>query len=170
MNLFIPKIYQKDIFSINYQKLKKQGIKLLIFDLDNTIGSIKEIIIKKEVKDFLESLQKDFIVVVASNSKEKRVGKFLKNSNLAYYSFSLKPTLKVLRKIKKEYQINYHEIAIIGDQIMTDIFMGNRLELTTILVDPILNLDFKVTSFNRKLEKIIMKKYNIVRGKYYYEK
>ena len=42
MNLFIPKMYVKDIFSINYNKLKNNGYKIIIFDLDNTIGNIKE--------------------------------------------------------------------------------------------------------------------------------
>ena len=35
MNM-IPDMYQKDIFHINYKKLKKSGITCLIFDLDNT--------------------------------------------------------------------------------------------------------------------------------------
>ena len=39
MNLFYPSIYNKNILNINYEKLKEKGIKLLIFDLDNTIIS-----------------------------------------------------------------------------------------------------------------------------------
>jgi len=40
MKIFIPRMYQKDIFRINYQKLKEKGYKLIIFNLDNTIGTI----------------------------------------------------------------------------------------------------------------------------------
>ena len=36
MRLFRPKMYQKDIFSINYGNLKKMGIKYIIFDLLDT--------------------------------------------------------------------------------------------------------------------------------------
>ena len=39
MSLFYPNIYQKNILSIDYKKLKEKGIKLLIYDLDNTIIS-----------------------------------------------------------------------------------------------------------------------------------
>ena len=34
---FIPDIYQKSIYYINYDKLYKKGIRCLLFDLDNTI-------------------------------------------------------------------------------------------------------------------------------------
>ncbi|MBQ8471963.1 MAG: HAD-IIIA family hydrolase [Bacilli bacterium] len=166
MKLFIPKMYQKDIFSINYQKLKNK-YKLIIFDLDNTIGSIKEDICNKETTDFLNNLTEYFIVIVASNSYKERVLNFTKNLKCDVFYLSLKPTLHVLRKIKKKYQIPYKDMVIIGDQIMTDIFVGNRKKLLTILVDPIRNIDFKITSINRYLEKIINKKNKIVKGEYY---
>ena len=36
MNYFYPDVYQKSIYTINYDKLKENGIKCLLFDLDNT--------------------------------------------------------------------------------------------------------------------------------------
>ena len=38
MDKFIPDIYEKSIYTINYKKLKKNGIKCLLFDLNNTIA------------------------------------------------------------------------------------------------------------------------------------
>ena len=40
MGYFKPNKYYKDIYSINYNKLKEEGIKCLVFDLDNTLGLI----------------------------------------------------------------------------------------------------------------------------------
>ena len=37
MNKYIPDMYYQNIFEIDYKKLVKQNIKLLLFDLDNTI-------------------------------------------------------------------------------------------------------------------------------------
>ena len=164
MKLFIPDIYQKDIYTIDYEKLKQDGYKVLIFDLDNTIGSIQK------TKDFLNKLASDFQIIVASNSLKKRVEPFLKGVNCSYFSLSLKPTLRVIRKIKKKYQIPYSKMVIIGDQILTDILVGKRKKILTILVDPIKDIDFKVTKFNRTFEKLIMKKNKIVRGNYYEKK
>ena len=47
MNLkwFVPKMYKKNIFEINYEKLKEKGIKCIIFDLNNTLANVR----KKEV-------------------------------------------------------------------------------------------------------------------------
>ncbi len=170
MKLFIPDIYQKDIYTIDYEKLKQDGYKVLIFDLDNTIGSIKENVCSQETKNFLNKLASDFQIIVASNSLKKRVEPFLKGVNCSYFSLSLKPTLRVIRKIKKKYQIPYSKMVIIGDQILTDILVGKRKKILTILVDPIKDIDFKVTKFNRTFEKLIMKKNKIVRGNYYEKK
>lgn len=170
MKLFIPDMYQKDIFTIPYQKLKEMGYQLLIFDLDNTIGSIKEKNCNLETINFLNQLSKDFQVVIASNSHKKRVQSFCRNLKCKYYSLSLKPTLKVLRKIKKDYNIDYQKMVIIGDQVVTDILVGNRKKILTILVDPILNYDLKITGFNRLVEKILNKKNGIIKGQYYEKK
>ena len=170
MKLFIPDMYQKDIFTIPYQKLKEMGYQLLIFDLDNTIGSINEKNCNLETINFLNQLSKDFQVVIASNSHKKRVQSFCRNLKCKYYSLSLKPTLKVLRKIKKDYNIDYQKMVIIGDQVVTDILVGNRKKILTILVDPILNYDLKITGFNRLVEKILNKKNGIIKGQYYEKK
>ena len=169
MKKFIPKMYQKNIYTINYPKLKEKRIKLLIFDLDNTIGTVHEDVMNKRTVDFLNKLASDFIIVIASNSKEERVKKFCSPVNFYYVSLSLKPTSKSFMKIKKKYHIAYQEMAMIGDQIITDIFGANCLNIYTILVDPI-NKDLKITSLNRKLEEIINKKNKLIRGNYYEEK
>ena len=167
MKVFKPKEYYKSIFDINYSKLKKNNIKLIIFDLDNTILEVDKDLPKKEVKDLITKLKKDFIVVVASNNVKQRVRKvseYLECDNL--YSIG-KPSKKIKKFIDKRYGIDTLNCTIIGDQIVTDIFMGNRLSMHTILIDPIASKDLKVTYFNRFLEKIILKIIKLKRGDYY---
>ena len=38
--VFKPRMYYQDIFKIDYNKLQAMGIKVLLFDLDNTIEPI----------------------------------------------------------------------------------------------------------------------------------
>ena len=59
-------------------------------------------------------------------------------------------------------------MVIIGDQLLTDILVGNRKGLLTILVDQIDSYDLRKTRINRKIEKIIKKKYNMKKGEYYH--
>lgn len=57
MDILIPDIYQKNIYSINYKNLKNNGIKCLLFDLDNTIVPLKEIKPTKKTIDLFDSLK-----------------------------------------------------------------------------------------------------------------
>ena len=167
MSKFKPLEYKKNIFDINYDNLKKKKIKLIVFDLDNTILEVDKDLPSEKVKSFINKLQKDFIIVIASNNVKERVRKvseYLGCDNL--YSIG-KPSKKIKKFIDKRYHIAMINTAIIGDQIVTDILMGNRLSMYTILIDPIGEKDLKVTYLNSWLEKKILKMIKLKRGEYY---
>lgn len=171
MNLFRPNMYKKNIFEIDYNKLKKQGITCLIFDLDNTLGLIEHEKCPLKTKKLLKELQKDFLILISSNNIKKRIAPYLKDLGIGGVAFSLKPSTKGLRKIKKHYNLNKKEMVMIGDQIVTDILSGNRYKIMTILVDPLGEKDLRITGLNRKIEARIIKYYKkrgmFERGKYY---
>jgi len=50
-------------------------------------------------------------------------------------------------------------IIIIGDQLFTDIYGGNRFGIRTILVKPIEKKEFWGTRIKRPIEKFIINKY-----------
>jgi len=83
---------------------------------------------------------------------------------------SLKPSGRIYRFMKKKYTSDMSKVCMIGDQIVTDIIGGNRFKMNTILVDPLGEKDLKITSFNRFLENILMKKIPLKRGEYYEKK
>ena len=63
---------------------------------------------------------------------------------------------------------------MIGDQLVTDIFVGNRMTGYTILVDPLGKKDLKITTLNRYIESKIFRYYEkkaiMKRGSYYVKK
>ena len=157
MSKFKPRSYYKSIFDVNYNLLKKHNIKVIIFDLDNTIITIDEDYPSDKVKELFKKISKDFKVFIASNNKKERVRRIGKYMDVhAFYSV-VKPTKKIKKLLLKKYDVKMNEIAIIGDQVITDIFMGNRLHMYTILVDPLGEKDLKITYFNRWLEGKIIK-------------
>ena len=167
MSLFRPKMYYPNIFKVNYALLKEKRIKLLIFDIDNTTVKINEKLPHVKVKELIEKLKNDFIITMASNNKIKRVKKIGDYLGIhAFYSVG-KPSKKLKKLLLKKFDVKMEEVAIIGDQIMTDIFMGNRLNTLTILVDPIEKKDLKITYFNRVTEKLVLKMIKLKRGNYY---
>lgn len=171
MNKFKPTIYKKSIFEIDYQVLKEKGITCLIFDLDNTLGLIDDKRCPLKVKRLIKDLKKDFLVLINSNNTKRRLTPYLKDLSVGGLSFGLKPSTRNLRKIKKMYNLKKKEMVMIGDQLVTDILSGNRFKIMTILVDPLGKKDLKITGLNRKIENLIIKKYNknglFERGKYY---
>ncbi len=172
MDIFLPDRYYKSIYDIDYRKLKNDGIKCLLFDLDNTIvpPNIKKP--DKKVRDLFDNLKElDFKIIIISNSNKKRLTPFKEELVVDCSASSLKPSKTKFLKILKEYKYDLSETAIIGDQLLTDVFGGNRIGITTVLVNPISKNDITVTKVNRKLEKIVEKKLHkrglFERGKYY---
>ena len=54
MGIFKPSVYKKNIFEVDYQKLKDEGITCLIYDLDNTLGLISHKKCPDETKKLLK--------------------------------------------------------------------------------------------------------------------
>ncbi len=171
MEKYVPDIYQKSIYTINYEKLKKNDIKCLLLDLDNTIIPSGTDVVSKKLQDFINDLKKDFTIILFSNAFEKRVKKVANILEIDYYALAFKPNTKKFKHLIKKYKLQEYEIAIIGDQLLTDIVGGNKLGITTILVNPISNSDSILTRINRALERRKMKKLYrkglFTKGKYY---
>ena len=160
MKNLIPNMYSKSIFDIDYDKLKESNIKLLLFDLDNTCVPFSD----KEpnnklIKLFKELEKKEFEVMIFSNSSEKRLKPFKEKLNVECHYTSLKPLKRKLIKLIKTKSYKKEEIIIIGDQLFTDILVGNRSGINTMLVDPLSNVDLKITKVWRFFEKRILNKY-----------
>lgn len=169
---FYPDIYAKNIYKIDYKKLKERGIKCLIFDLDNTLVPIHASKSTRKIKELFAYLDDlEFKIIIMSNSPKKRVELFKNELNVDCAAFSLKPLKFKYKKILKIYEYQDTEIACIGDQLMTDIYGANRMNFTSILVDKLNEEDFAITHFNRYLENKILNSYTkkgiFERGAYY---
>ncbi len=172
MEKYIPDIYQQSIYTINYEELSNRGIKCLLFDLDNTLVSPN---IKKPNKRlyelFAELKKMDFKLFVFSNSPKKRVKIFSEKLGIPYYYSTFKPFMRNFKKVMFENDLDINEVAIIGDQLLTDILGGNRVGITTILINPVSTIDPFGVRINRFIERILRKKFLkydlFILGKYY---
>ncbi len=157
---FYPTFSFDKVEDIPFELFKKERISAVIFDMDNTLVDYKYKYNKK-VKEWLKDLKKrDIKVCILSNSprtnRVKNIGKELSMKYLynAFkpWSFGFKRAIELLDE-KKE------NVVIIGDQLFTDIYGGNRFGIKTILVKPIQKKEFWGTRIKRPLEKFIIKKY-----------
>ncbi len=171
MDIFIPDIYAQSIYTINYKKLKKNGIKCLIFDLDNTLVPYKINDVPVKVKELFALLSSNFKIIIMSNSTKNRLRPFKEKLNVDTAYSSHKPFKKKYQKIINLYHFKINEVACIGDQILTDILGANRMGFTSILVNKLALYETIFTRFNRMIEKPILKKLKkqklLVTGEYY---
>ena len=71
---------------------------------------------------------------------------------IPYEMFAKKPSKAGFIKIQKILNINSESIAVVGDQIFTDVIGGNRCKMFTILVDPVDKKDYWYTAWKRPIE------------------
>lgn len=171
--MFKPDIYAKDVFSINYDKLQSNGVKLLCFDLDNTLDVPDSITteIRKDINELLDLLEINFEVMIISNNNIKgRVASFADKRGMHYIESAKKPFTKNYRSDHKISSFSNHEIAFIGDKIVTDIVGAKRYNSYGILVDPLYPKNKHWYSIIMKAsEKVFCTLIRFKKGKYYEE-
>lgn len=167
-----PDIYQKSIYYINYDKLYKKGIRCILFDLDNTLVASHVDKPTKRLKMLFDDLKnKGFKLIIVSNSPKHRIEPFKTYLNVDACAFSLKPRKNKYEKIMNKFKYKPTEVAAVGDQLLTDIKGANKLDITSVLVNPLSKHDYSITFINRIIEKFIFNKLDrkdlLIRGNYY---
>ena len=120
--------------------------------IDPTVG----LVFSKKVADPVK--KGDVLATIYGNDEEK-VKKVAQKLDIPYKHFAMKPLKRGFKKIEKETQIKGENIAVVGDQIFTDVLGGNRSGMFTILVEPIDNKkDYWYTAWKRPIENKIKNK------------
>ena len=123
------------IYSISQSELQKKGIHSLLLDVDGTLVNRKSNMIPKSVRNWIIESKKFFsLYLISNNPSKKRIEKIAKELNLKYKYNASKPRKKVTLSVINEIGGEPKNIAIIGDRIFTDIIVGNRCNIKTILV------------------------------------
>ncbi len=96
------------------------------------------IFICKDIVRWVNQAKQNFYIeLVSNNPSKKRIKEVAEIFDLNYTYKASKPKRKTLRRVIENTPYNNNEIAMIGDRLFTDIIVGNRLGLYTILVEPV---------------------------------
>ncbi|MFD0871472.1 YqeG family HAD IIIA-type phosphatase [Paenibacillus residui] len=155
LNKLIPRRQVNSIYDLALDELWNEGIRGIITDLDNTLVGARVPLATPELVKWLDYLQSlGFKVVIVSNNNETRVSTFAKPLNVPYIHNACKPSVQSFSKAMEWMGLKPEQIAVLGDQMLTDVLGGNRMGLYTILVQPISLVDEGFfTRINRRLEK-----------------
>ena len=123
------------IYKISPKKLHNQGIRFLILDVDGTLLNRNTNRIPSKVKSWIKKSKTLFkLYLVSNNPSEKRISSIGNQLGVSYKFKALKPSKKITLEIINIMNETTKNTAIIGDRIFTDIIVGNRCNIKTILV------------------------------------
>lgn len=158
--MLYPKIYLNSVKEISLELLNRNDIQGLILDVDNTLIDFDRKM-PEGVKEWVENLkQKGIKLCILSNSnKVDKVSNVAKQLDIPFLYFAKKPFKAGFRRAKELLKLQEKNIAVVGDQIMTDVIGANRSGMFSILVKPIEDKDYLLTKIKRPLEKFIIQRY-----------
>ena len=158
--ILYPKLYLTNVKEITIEILKKHNIKGLILDIDNTLIDFDKNLLEGG-KEWCENLKKQGIkmCILSNTNKVHKVKKVAETLNLEYLYFSHKQSKNGFKKAMKILNLKPENIAVVGDQVFTDVLGGNRCKMFTILTKPIDTRDIWLTRLKRPWEKIVINKY-----------
>ena len=157
LKFLYPKEYLPSVFQLTGEKLKALGKDTLIFDIDNTLVPYWIKTPTDELKAYFNSLRENGIkIAVLSNSKEVRSKTFCEEMNIPYYYRAKKPATEGMKKLLKKIDSKAESSVIVGDQIFTDVWCGNKCGVYSVLVKQVSPKDELITAPKRPFEKIVL--------------
>ena len=123
MNVFRADKKFEKFEDVSPEILKKEGVKLLLCDLDNTLRLHSE----KEPTDELIKWIKDClkagikIVIVSNNGRKKMMQKFCEPINVPCVWWAKKPLSTKLNEAMDEYHFTPEQTVMLGDKYSTDV-------------------------------------------------
>ena len=147
-----PDYNLKNVYEIDFEKLKNDGIKCIMFDLDSTVMVSKSADFLPETVEWFNTFLKDFEVAIISNNKNEE---YIENAS------KLAPCRVIGKANKPNVMKSYLEsvgvepscAVMVGDRPLTDILAGKLLGCKTILVGSINPSENLPTKFVRALER-----------------
>jgi len=118
--------------------LKKNGIKGLILDVDNTLTTHDNPVPAAGIPGWLDDMRKNGIkLIILSNNHDERVRRFAAPLGLDYVCDGGKPLRRGYIAAMEKMGLNAGETAAVGDQLFTDVWGANHSHIRMIFVQPI---------------------------------
>lgn len=134
----VPKWIYGSVCELTPKLLQKHGVGVLLMDFDNTIVPYTCDVPTEAVSAWLKTMnESDIQLCVVSNTKKGRAVRFCKEHGIDCITHARKPFQKGIREALRRYGDCDTKIALVGDQIFTDVLGANCGGIISILVKPI---------------------------------
>ena len=155
MNVY-PSLYLDSVKNINPTLLKKNNI----LDVDNTLIDYYRNLVDGAEK-WCEELKNEGIkcIILSNSNKRSKVEEVAEKLNIDYIMFAKKPLKSGFKRALSKLELKPEEVAVVGDQLFTDVIGAKRMNMFSILVKQVGEKDIFITKLKRPIENAIIKKY-----------
>lgn len=152
---------------ITPEMLKKMGVKGLLLDIDNTLTTHDNPVPAEKVEEWIASMKEAGIQLrLVSNNHPPRVEPFAKLLGIDFIAEGKKPLTSGFSRAQKSMGLPKAELAVVGDQIYTDILGANLFGVKSVYVKPMELEKTAFFKFKRFMEKpFLPKKYSMEESK-----
>jgi uncharacterized protein len=141
VSLLEPNLTLSDsILALTPALIKHHGLRGLVLDVDDTVISTRSAVVPPEVKVWMEEVKQVVSVTLVSNNlSHARIRRVAGVLDLPYIFGARKPSRRKVRQAVSEMNLPLNEVGMVGDRLFTDVLVGNRLGMFTVLVEPMMD-------------------------------
>ena len=157
----VPDLIVSDIHDVTPSLLLNNNIGGVMVDLDNTLACYNEREPGDDVIEWVRSIRESGIKVgIISNNKQERVEQFNAKLGLRFnVARANKPFKRVYVEVARKMGLAHDRIALVGDQIFTDVLGGNNVGMFTIMIISKSRTWNSLLAMRRMLEMPFIKQY-----------
>jgi uncharacterized protein len=156
--IFCPQRYCERVTDIRVDDLQKAGIDTVLLDLDNTLVGWQRHDVADPVREWLRDLKAAGMkLCLVSNTRfGKRLRALSAELDIPYVRRAWKPRKRGFLTAMQDLGSDPAKTIMIGDQMFTDVWGGNRVGIYTVMVRPIARREFLGTKVSRVAEKALL--------------
>ena len=156
--MFGPDRFAPRLHDISLHELETAGIRGLIVDLDNTLLGFRETELAAEHLAWVaEAHGRGMRIVMLSNNFSDRVrGIAATIGVMCIPERAQAAAFRILSRRPPSWICRRRAVAVVGDQLFTDVLGGKLCGLYTILTEPIEAKDFAITRMFRFFERLML--------------
>lgn len=133
-------ILEGSILCLTPDVLQQHQIKGLVLDVDETLVPFKMTEASPALQQWIAQTKEIVEMwLVSNNTSDTRIGNIARSLNLPYIYGAVKPSRRKLKQALAAMNLPVDQVAMVGDRLFTDVLVGNRLGMFTILVEPFAN-------------------------------
>ena len=154
------------VASISLDELKRDGVRGIIADLDNTLVGWKLLEPAPEVAAWVKrALAQGFAVAIVSNNERAWVRSVATGLGIVtFVHTALKPLPFGIFRAVKQLRVRRSETIVVGDQLFTDVIAAKLLGIRAILTEPIVTKEHAAMNVVRRFERFMLRGMNHTNG------